>query len=232
MSHFSVLVFTEDDGLGIEELLEPYYEGNDRAPYIEYTKQEAIDYVRKNYPAFKDKTDEECWKFMAEGCITDKKGNIYSTANPDAHWDWWLEGGRWEGELKLKDGTRVNSAKIRDLDFSPDQDEYNKALRFWDIVVDHKPLEPDEKMPLSFWNEKYYRETYGTRENYARRQAAFHTYAVVTSDGIWCSPGDVGWFGMSDESPDEAADWENNFVKNFIDGEDENKTVTIVDCHI
>ena len=91
MSHFSVLVFTEDDGLGVEELLEPYYEGNDRAPYIEYTKQEAIDYMRERHPEFNDKTDEECWKYMAEGCITDKKGNIYSTANPDAKWDYWIK---------------------------------------------------------------------------------------------------------------------------------------------
>ena len=232
MSHFSVLVFTEDDGLSVEELLEPYYEGNERAPYIEYSKQGAIDYMREHHPEFNDKTDEECWKYMAEGCITDKEGNIYSTANIDAHWDWWIEGGRWENELRLKSGDRVNSAKIKDLDFSPNQEEYAKALRFWDIIVDGKPLEPDEKMPFNIWKPEYYRESYGTRENYAKRQAAFHTYAVVTSDGIWCSPGEVLWWGCSNEKPEEAAAWENNFVKNFIEGEDENKTVTIVDCHI
>lgn len=233
MSHFSVLVFTEDDGLSVDELLEPYYEGNTRAPYIDYTRQEAIDYARKHYADFKDKTDEECWKFMAEGSITDKKGNIYSTANPDGHWDWWVEGGRWENELKLKgSGKRVNKARIGDVDWSLNDEEYKKALRFWDIIVDHKPLEDGEERPFNFYKEDYYREFYGDRETYAKRMASFHTFAVVTSDGLWISKGNCGWFGVSDETPEEADDWETNFVKKFIEGEDENKTVTIVDCHI
>ena len=232
MSHFSVLVFTEDDGLSVDELLEPYYEGNTRAPYIEYTKQEAIDYVRKHYPDFNDKSDEKCWKFMAEGYITDKKGNIYSTANPDAKWDWYVEGGRWENFLKLKDGTRATSAKLRDVDFSIDEAVYEKALRYWDLVVEHKPLEPGEEMPFSMYNEKYYKDFYGDRETYARRQAGFHAFAVVTSDGLWIESAHMSWFAWTDATPESAADWESNFIKNFIDGEDPEKRITVVDCHI
>ena len=232
MSHFSVLVFTEDEGLDVDELLEPYYEGNTRAPWIEFSRQEAIDYVRKNYSGFNEKTDEECWRYMAEDCITDKKGNIYSTANPDAKWDYWIKGGRWGGFLRLKDGTRANSAKIKDVDFSLDEEAYNNALHFWDVVVEHKPLEPDEQFPFGIYNEDYYRAFYGNRENYARRQASFYTFAVVTSDGIWCEKGECGWFGQSSETPEEAENWENNFIKKFIDGEDAETTITIVDCHI
>lgn len=233
MSHFSVLVFSDDDGLSVDELLEPYYEGNTRAPYIDYTRQEAIDYVRQHYADFKDKTDEECWKFMAEGCITDKQGNIYTTANPDAHWDWWVEGGRWDGFLKLKgSGERVNEAKLGDIDFGPDPDEYKKALRFWDLVVDHKPLEDGEERPFNFYKEDYYREFYGDRETYAKRQAGFSTFAVVTSDGLWIEKASMGWFGMSSETPESSAKWEENFIKNFIEGESPDTNVTIVDCHI
>ena len=232
MSHFSVLVFTEYDGLSLDELLEPYYEGNTRAPWIEFSRQEVIDYVRKNYSGFDDKSDEECWRYMTEDCITDKKGNIYSTANPDAKWDYWIKGGRWEGFLRLKDGSHANSAKIKDVDFSLDEEAYNKALHFWDVVVEHKPLEPDEQPLFNIYSEDYYREFFGSRENYARRQAAFHTFAVVTSDGIWCEKGECGWFGLSSATPEEAENWENNFIKNFIDGEDAETTITIVDCHI
>ena len=232
MSHFSVLVFTEDDGLSIDELLEPYYEGNTRAPYIEYTKQEAIDYVRKNYSDFNNKSDEECWEFMSGGFITDKQGNLYSTANPDAKWDWYEEGGRWKDFLRLKDGTRASSAKLKDIDFSPDPEEYAKALHYWSLVVENQPLEPGEEMPFSFYKPEYYKEFYGDCESYAKRQAGFHTFAVITPNGIWYEKGCCVWWGNSDESPEQAQEWEENFVKNFIEGEDGDTVATIIDCHI
>ena len=59
MSHFVVAVFHEEDQ-NIDELLEPYYEGNTRAPWIEFSRQEAIDYVRKNYQDFAQSSDDEC----------------------------------------------------------------------------------------------------------------------------------------------------------------------------
>ena len=233
MSHFSVMVMTTDGSLDVDDLLEPYSEDNRRAPWIEYTKQEAIDYVRKNYSGFNKKTDEECWKYMAEGYeVIDKAGNLYATYNPDSKLDYWITGGQWEGFLRLKDGTHANSAKIKDVDFSLDEEVYNKALHFWDVVVEHKPLEPDEQPLFTIYTEDYYREFFGNRENYARRQASFRTHAVVTSNGIWYEPGEVGWFGMSDETPESAQEWDDNFIKNFIDGEDAETTITIVDCHI
>ena len=232
MSHFNVLVLTTDESPSVDELLEPYYEGNPCAPHIEYTKQEAIDYVRKHYPDFKDKNDEECWEFMSGGFITDKQGNLYSTANPDAKWDWYEEGGRWKDFLRLKDGTRASSAKLKDIDFSPDPEEYAKALHYWSLVVENQPLEPGEEMPFSFYKPEYYKEFYGDRESYAKRQTGFHTFAVITPNGIWYEKGRCGWWGNSDESPEQARDWEENFVKNFIEGEDGDTVATIVDCHI
>lgn len=231
MSHFSLAVLHDEDQ-SIEELLDPYYEGNICAPHIKYTKQEAIDYVREHCSDFRDKSDEECWNFMANGFITDKEGNLYSTANPDAKWDWWEEGGRWEKFLLLKDGTRANSAKLKDIDFSPDHEEYQKALRYWDLVVENAPLEPGEKMPFNLYKPDYYKEIYVNRENYAKRQASFSTFAVITSNGIWYEKGCCGWWGSSDENLEQARDWEENFVKNFIEGEDGNMIATIVDCHI
>ena len=231
MSHFNVAVLHDEDQ-SIEELLDPYYEGNICAPHIEYTKQEAIDYVRKHCPDFKDKSDEECWNFMTNGFIIDKEGNLYSTANPNAKWDWYEKGGRWEDFLRLKDGTRASSAKLKDIDFGLDSEEYKKALRYWDLVVENQPLEPGEEMPFSFYKPEYYKECYGNRENYARRCAGFHTFAVITPNGIWYEEGRCGWWGNSDESPEQARDWEENFVKNFIEDENPETILTIVDCHI
>jgi len=38
--------------------------------------------------------------------------------NPNVKWDWYEIGGRWKYKLKLKDGTRANSAKLKNIDFS------------------------------------------------------------------------------------------------------------------
>ena len=233
MSHFSVLVLTNNNSPSVEELLAPYDESISVAPYITYTRQEAIDFARKKFIGFDDESDERCWEAMAEGETTDEKGNIYSTYNPSAKWDYWEEGGRWSNCLRLKStGKGVNSAKLKNIDFSPDDGEYKKALRFWDIIVEHAPLEAGEEEPFSFYKDSYYKEFYGTRENYAKRQTEFFTFAVVTPDGLWHEKGRSLWFGLSDETPKEAQDWEENFVKRFIEPADGDTVATNVDCHI
>ena len=117
MSHFSLAVFHYQDE-NVDSLLEPFDEGAEGEKYIAYTRQEAIDYVRTNFQGYKNASDEECWNFMAEGAAdTDEAGNIYSTSNPDAKWDWWEEGGRWNGLLKVGN-KRVNSALVKDIDFT------------------------------------------------------------------------------------------------------------------
>ena len=114
--HFSLAVFHYPDE-DIDSLLEPFDEELEVERYIIYTRQEAIDYARANFRSCKDASDEECWKAMAEEANdTDEEGNIYSTSNPDAKWDWWEIGGRWPGMLKVGDSRR-NSAFVKDIDF-------------------------------------------------------------------------------------------------------------------
>ena len=121
MSHFSVAVFHEEDQ-SVDDLLAPYDEEIKYAPYLKYSQQEAIDYVRKNYREMLDKTDEECWNFISSWYISDRKGNLYSTSNSKAKWDWWVIGGRWDNLLKLKEGGFTNSAREKDVDFTPNQE--------------------------------------------------------------------------------------------------------------
>ena len=108
MSHFVVAVFHEENQ-SVDELLSPYDEKIKYAPYLKFSKQEAINYVRKNYREMLDKSDEECWILIAGWYISDKQGNLYSNSNPNAKWDWWVIGGRWNNLLKLKDGGFTNS---------------------------------------------------------------------------------------------------------------------------
>ena len=230
MSHFAVAVFHNEDQ-SVDELLAPYDEGIKYAPYLKFSKQDAINYVREKYREMLDKNDDDCWNLIASWYIPDRKGNLYSTSNPNAKWDWWVIGGRWSNLLKLKNGVFADSARVRDIDFTPNRKLYKNALRFWDIFVEHKPLEKDEEMPFSLHNEDYYRAFYKNRDTYARRQAQFSTFAVISANGIWEEKAESGWFGMSNETPQEAENWEDNFFDNFIKGNDD-LFLTIVDCHI
>ena len=153
MSHFTVADIHKPDQ-DIEELLAPYDENKEVEPYIRYTRQEAIDYARRNYKSAEGKTDEECWQMFAEDEQTDEEGNILSTYNPRSTWDWWMVGGRWRGMLRLKDGSTADSARIVDIDFTPDEEAYRRNLRFWDVVVEHQPRQEGEDF-FNFYKESY-----------------------------------------------------------------------------
>ena len=83
MSHFTVAVFHRPDQT-IEELLAPYDESLRVEKYINFTRKEAIDYVRANHRHMADASDDECWHYMADDAgegMVDEEGNIYSTYN-------------------------------------------------------------------------------------------------------------------------------------------------------
>ena len=229
MSHFTVAVFHRPDQ-DIETLLAPYDETLRVEPYVEFTREEAIAYARKHYKSVADMSDDRCYAYMAEDYKTDAEGNLLSTYNPKSKWDWWTEGGRWAGMLKV-DGKKVDSARVADIDFTPDPLEYEAALRYWDVVVEHQEKRPGEEY-VSLYGEQYYLDYYRDRETYTRYMTQFSTYAVVTPDGEWHEKGRMGWFGASSETPDEARDWEEHYRERFLDTAEADWVLTIVDCHI
>ncbi len=234
MSHYAVAVIHHPDQ-DIDEMLAPFNE-NIRVPkYIAYTRAEAIAYAKEHYKSCIGKTDDECYECFAsdyDNDMRDTDGNLYSTYNPDSKWDWYTEGGRWGGMLRdIETGESVDEGEIGKLDFSMDEEAYKRALRFWDVVVDHRPQDDDEDI-FPIYKEEYYKEYYGTKEDYAKSVASFSTYAVLTPDGVWHAPGNMGWFGCSSESADESKRWHENYMKRFIDSADTQDIITIVDCHI
>lgn len=54
MSHFCTYVFTKKNGRSVEELLAPYDENITVAPYVEYTREQAIAKVRKEIEEYKN----------------------------------------------------------------------------------------------------------------------------------------------------------------------------------
>lgn len=258
MSHFTVAVIHkpwQDAG----ELLAPYDEGIQMEPYISRTKEDMIrdgkkraqrckEDVGKGYrsymtPYLTAKTDEDFYNAERdeEFCEYDDDGNELSTYNPNSKWDWYSIGGRWGGTLKVRpteengladhlyeeddEFVYVDSAPIKDVDFTPDKEEYDKAYNWW---VEH--IDSDKEWD-SFIKKEYYTDTYKDATDYATRCAQFSTFAVVTPDGEWHEKGEMGWFACSDETPEEAREWDDNYMS-FIENADPEDIITIVDCHI
>lgn len=286
MSHFSVAVFHREDQ-SVEDLLAPYDESIVVAPYIKYTREQAIaktrkdienyknglyakylanpeeyakncsneghlEYLREGFPKKLNWTDEECYEDVASWYDEedkDEEGNLYSTYNPNSKWDWYSIGGRFPGMLKSKNGKHgegsafnpnprvsgeFDSARVGDIDFSMDMDAYNKAIRYWEVVVEKQPLREgeNEKDFFNWYRDGYYEEYYRDKETYAKICASCNTYAVVLPNGRWYEKGEMGWWGMSSETGDESLDWDLHYKERFIDTADPDWILTIVDCHI
>jgi hypothetical protein len=199
-----------------------------------------VDYLQ-NYceiPAVKfgepiDLSDKHKYNYFT----LNKKGGVSKVirrTNPKSKWDWYKVGGRWSGSLRLKKRGCVDSAKVKDIDFSLDNKKYNNCLRFWGVFIEKQPLKEDENQEdfTSFYNEKFYLDKYKTKENYATTEASFKTYAVITPDGRWHAEGKMGWWGFSSATNKDSLSFVNQYKKKFIDTAEPEWTITIVDCHI
>lgn len=190
-----------------------------------------------------------------------ENGEVYSTRNPNSKWDWYEIGGRYAARLILKEGVtketepnfswgwdeksiseallenRVDSAKVGDLDWSKmhrNEETYNKAIRFWEMKVEGaEPITEKEKEELKWdwYRDGYYEDRYGDKETYAKCVSSFTAWAIV-KDGEWYEKGQMGWFASSDETHDEAVDWDMNMYDRFIKDLDPETVITFVDCHI
>jgi len=285
MSHFSVAVFT-DRTKTVDDLLAPFDENISVPRYIEETKEQAIqrirkeisdyattglyaqwkadpekyesefgcnidhmNYIKNEFPKKLNWTDEECYQdaieFYDEDEL-DENGNLTSIYNPNSKWDWYSIGGRFQGMLKAKSGTHgegsvfspnlkkageYDSAKVSDIDFSPDKEQYARSLRWWEVVIEDSPLRNDEDKSdfFNLYKKEYLIERYKDKEAYASAQSLFSTFAVITPDGEWHEKGEMGWFGCVSNEEDE---WALKYKECFIDTANPDWTLTIVDCHI
>lgn len=144
--------------------------------------------------------------------------------NPNAEhpeWDFYEIGGRYSGRLLKKNGKRVNSAKVSEIDFSPDKEAYERAIKRWENVVEKGDVDAE-----------YYIAEYSDKEGYANAMAAFTTFAVVTPDGQWHDYGKLSDFGFVVTRSETEGAWANNYKSRFIDTADPEWRLTIVDCHI
>jgi hypothetical protein len=259
MSHFPVLVLLKKTQ-NLQELLAPFSENLEVEPYIVTERDEFIKTMRVDYkdiPEVYDLSDDEFISVLREDYHLDDKGNEISTCNKQSKWDWWSVGGRWSDKLKLTKEAYTtvledccsdvilsarntlsgycSAAKIKYLDFAPDQEISAQSLRFWELYVDKAvPQGQTEKEMIEWIRRKpeYYIDRFGTKENYAELQSLFHTWAVVTPDGQWHQQGNMGWWACSDDTAEQAEAWVRGYKKKFIDTAKPGWVAVIVDCHI
>ena len=258
MSHFTVGVIVpkpED----LSAALAPYCEQDENYMIreVEWTKQEYIEHYRQ-YNRDTELSDEEIWILgQEEYCDRHDDENIYCYYNPDARWDWWILGGRWRYQLKVRKDTPhlkdkdffageprkqrgryrwCDAAPIKDILWShmnkPDNETIKKMARFWDVVVDGAPKEEGEDFGWHY-NGDYYRDMYGTKENYIMKENTFYTHDLL--DGIndeWHTMGDMGWFGCDNSTRDSFERYLQSFYEIIEKPEYQDCWFCVVDCHI
>ncbi len=251
MSHFTVAVLSRFPN-DVEGLLEPYNEDPSDPEYLEFvpaaeTMNELRAKYRENEKSYVDFED-----FLSQYygySFNDEHDKVGYTCNPNAKWDWWRIGGRWPGELRLKEGCcgsygpdteesnqvagRCDQARLGDVDFSPDPATYEAAKRFWEVYVEGKALRKGEKRETfeSYWKPEYFIEQYHDKETYARSVSEFSVWALVTPDGEWHEQGEMGWFGFSNATFDSRKSFMEQLQQALVAGDPE-LYITIVDCHI
>lgn len=237
MSHYAVTIIHKQNQ-NIEDLLAPYQENNmGDCPKQHLEFVDRMDELKKLYKKYKEE-DQTLEDYAREcGYEWNKEEQSYGYyENPNAKWDWYEIGGRWNNSLRTKDKKRVNSELIKNIDFSMDKEVYNKHIRFWELYIekgyDNLTKEEKEEIGFVFYKESYFTNRYKTKEEYAEIMASFSTFAVITPDGEWHEKGDMGWFGFSSETDEESVKWDKSFYNSFIKDTKEDYVITIVDCHI
>lgn len=146
MSHFAVMVIGGD----VEKQLQPFHEFECTGTNDEFVQDVDItDEVRSHMQGDEPKSLNDALEYeginedqiVADESAVVKTGEeaphkwgyaivkdgqlikAVNRTNPNKQWDWWVAGGRWSNSLKLKDGTKADSAIKANIDFEGMRDE-------------------------------------------------------------------------------------------------------------
>ena len=217
------LAIIHKEGQAIDDILHPYDAKLKVKPCVSCTQKEILDFAHKTWPQKKFRSEYDRWKFAAGGSEVDSEGNIISRCNPQAKWKKW----RFCDDFLRVEKNRCSSAKICDIDFSPDKRAYARAVRFWKRVVEHKGRR--RNAPLEDF---YYYDMFGDRRNFAKQQAMFSTQAVITPDGEWHECSEIAWYGVADPTKEQRESWVQGYYQKFIAGTDPGMLLTVTSCEI
>lgn len=215
MSHFITLVFTKENGRTVEELLAPYDENIVYAPYVLYTREQAIAKIRKEIEDYKN-------GFYAEYLSNPKK---YEESHSNVEHINYLKN-KFPKKLEWTDDECYEDMKGR---FDEDMIKLNG-----DLLSTYNPNSKWDWYTIGGrWN-NYLKTLSGktTNEDYVSKidWEDILPFAFVTPIGEWHERGKMGWWAcvFNEKATDN---WKSEF-KEFLDNLDEDTIVTVVDCHI
>lgn len=233
MSHYTVGVvipgFVDEDDIEtyLHQMLSPFNENLEVEPYIAYTKEELLEAYKEYEEHLKKRGDDDIASFEEysedyTGYGLDEEGNALSRYNTNSKWDWYVIGGRWDGLIETKESKDLNYARIKDILF---EKEFN------DIELANLKKEYNQLIKEGdFYTPEYYKERFPTFESFVKSRN-FSTYALLDEEGTWHEPGKMGWFGMSNSTPEEEKDFKNTYM-DIINAQDKDSWLVVVDCHI
>ena len=130
----------------------------------------------------------------------------------------------------------VNSAPLKYIQwFTPLSPIKKEELRrWWEINVEKDELKDGEKKDeCFFWNPDWYKRRYKDADTYIKTKEMITFFAVITPDGKWYAPSNMGWWACTDGEPEDELKWDLEFYDRFIKPNlDSDLICTIVDCHI
>ena len=215
MSHFVTLVFTKENGRTVEELLAPYDENIVYAPYVQYTREQAIAKIRKEIEDYKN-------GFYAEYLSNPKK---YEESHSNVEHINYLKD-EFPKKLEWTDGECYEDIK-RSFD-------ENMIKSNGDLLSIYNPNSKWNWYTIGGRFNNYLKTLSGktTNEDYVSKidWEDILPFAVVTPIGEWHERGKMGWWAcvFNEKATDN---WKSEF-KEFLDSLDEDTIVTVVDCHI
>jgi hypothetical protein len=241
----------------IERLMAPYDENMEVEPTKDYLDDSSIESMKKHY---KLETLEELQYKLKDwtghlGGIDEKGLYSWSTYNPKSKWDWYQIGGRWQGELILKQGSRGRYFREpnRDRHELSIAEQLKKEVGF-DVVsvdiaylkdVDYETmLQRSKDLAEKDWVEakkadpveKYFVhgvEKGETKKQFLlRRTVPLKTHAVLVEGKEWEEPSEVGWFGCTHDEKESEVSWATQFKERYLSNPTENTVIAIVDYHI
>lgn len=200
MSHFLVMVIGSD----VEGQLAPYDENLSVVPYEVLIEKEEIDRLRsyaekegRNYKTTMELMKAESKDWFGRECYLNNVGlwAYKSQYNHHSKWDWYEIGGRWAGQIKVKDGVEYDKPN-----FSYGWSEEDKKK-----VLAERRADTAKIKDIANLDE-------------------LHAYAVVR-DGEWIEKGRMGWWGISTNENDNwdevfktiLADIDQDEVITFVD---------------
>lgn len=253
MSHGCLWVVTEKEPTEarIMEKMLPWHE-YESTGIEEYT--ERVDYTQRVKTRWDELTDKEkksynnnILEFAQEEnykITENENGEIefYDITNPNAKWDWWSIGGRFQNHMRDIYGDCPICSPKNEISLEipkrekeeENRDKYRKIkaiINDRDIETERDDIIADLEAVYTFFCLIYNLDDFinFTEDEYVAKRSSVCPLAILY-DGEWYERGELGYWGVVLDEKD-SLDWENIFM-NIWNSIPDNYWVTVVDYHI